>query len=379
MSCESVSPSENNLIMTEAPEYLTEQIMTYIGNKRALLTFIGDAIQIVQGALGREKLSMFDVFSGTGIVSRYFKQFSKRLYTNDLEEYSKCVNSCYLTNRGDVDLPLLQTMLEDLNARIKANLHDGVITELYAPLDDDNIRDGERVFYTRRNANYIDTACQEIAQLPEELRRFFLAPLIYSASVHANTAGVFKGFYKNKNGRGQFGGHAKNALSRIRGDIELLMPVFSRFECDHEIYQKEALAAATEMPDDVDFAYLDPPYNQHPYGSNYFMLNLIVNYKHPAKVSRISGIPDDWNRSAYNQRHKAQETLFTLVENVRAKYILISYNSDGFVKYNDFVEHLSKLGTLTTMSTDYNTFKGCRNLCERDIHVKEYLFLLKRS
>ena len=66
------------------------------------------------------------------------------------------------------------------------------------------------------------------------------------------------------------------------------------------------------------------------------------------------------------------------MDNVRAKYILISYNSDGFVKYDDFVEHLSKLGDLTTMSTDYNTFRGCRNLSERDIHVKEYLFLLKR-
>ncbi|MDR0684304.1 MAG: DNA adenine methylase [Spirochaetaceae bacterium] len=28
---------------------------------------------------------------------------------------------------------------------------------------------------------------------------------------------------------------------------------------------------------EVDLAYLDPPYNQHPYGSNYFMLNLILD------------------------------------------------------------------------------------------------------
>lgn len=363
----------------ESPEYLTEQILTYLGNKRALLTFIGDAIELVQEAVGREKLSMFDVFSGSGIVSRYFKRYSSRLYANDLEAYSRWVNNCYLTNRSDVDMDVLRNMLFELEDRILANLQGGVITDLYSPLDDDNIQIGERVFFTRRNAKFLDTAAQELAKLPEETRKFFLAPLMYGASVHANTAGVFKGFYKNKEGNGQFGGHAENALSRIKGDIYLMLPIFSKFECDFQVYQKEALTAAQEMPEDVDFAYLDPPYNQHPYGSNYFMLNLLADYKRPEKVSRVAGIPLDWNRSAYNQRHKAQETLFTLVENVRAKYILISYNSDGFVKYDDFVEHLSKLGELTTMSTDYNVFRGCRNLSERDIHVKEYLFLLKRS
>ncbi|MBP5674000.1 MAG: DNA adenine methylase [Victivallales bacterium] len=379
MACETTNHPEIVAANEEAPEYLTEQIITYLGNKRSLLTFIGDAIQIAQAELGREKLSMFDVFSGTGIVSRYFKRFANRLYVNDLEAYSQCVNSCYLTNRSDVDMEALQWTLADLKTKIKSNLHGGLITELYAPKDDNDIQAGERVFYTRRNANFIDTACQEITLLPENIRRFFLAPLIYGASVHANTSGVFKGFYKNRNGMGQFGGHAQNALSRIRGDIELMLPIFSRFECDCEIYRKDALTAALEMPEDVDFAYLDPPYNQHPYGSNYFMLNLILDYRMPERVSRVSGIPNNWNRSAYNQRHKAQETLFTLVENVKAKYILISYNSDGFVKYDDFVEHLSKLGELTTMSMDYNTFRGCRNLSERDIHVKEYLFMLKRE
>ena len=32
---------------------------------------------------------------------------------------------------------------------------------------------------------------------------------------------------------------------------------------------------------DLDLAYFDPPYNQHPYGSNYFMLNLLVHYRRP--------------------------------------------------------------------------------------------------
>ena len=362
----------------ENPRFLTEQILTYIGNKRTLLPMIGEALSVVQRELGRRKLTLFDVFAGSGVVSRFFKRFAKRLFVNDLEAYSTACNSCYLTNRSAVDEQELEAILEQLKQRIAENWHSGFITELYAPKDDSNIQRGERVFYTVRNAQYIDTARQEIALLSSEMQLFFLAPLIYGASVHNNTSGVFKGFYKNEEGIGQYGGAGRNALSRILGKIELQLPVFSNFECDVVITQKDASQAALDMQEEVDLAYLDPPYNQHPYGSNYFMLNLILNYQRPEDISSVSGIPPGWNHSPYNQRSKAQETLFRLIDHLRAKYILLSYNSDGFVHYKELVKTLSSLGELRVMSTDYNTFRGSRNLNERDIHVKEYLFLLRK-
>ena len=61
----------------------------------------------------------------------------------------------------------------------------------------------------------------------EGLKKFFLAPLITEASIHVNTSGVFKGFYKDKRtGIGCFGASGKNALKRILGRIELKAPVF---------------------------------------------------------------------------------------------------------------------------------------------------------
>ena len=363
----------------ENPLFLTEQIITYLGNKRALLSLIGHAIQLVQKRLGKNRLTILDLFSGSGIVARYFKRFSNALYVNDLEAYSRISNICYLTNRSSVDPTGLHEKLSELSRRIEGNLHGGFITELYAPKDESHIQKGDRVFYTIRNAQYIDTARQEIAQLPESDQPFFLAPLLYGASVHNNTAGVFKGFYKNKNGVGQFGGSGRNALTRILGEIRLQMPVFSNFDCEVEVTQKDALQASLEMPEEVDLAYLDPPYNQHPYGSNYFMLNLIADYRRPDEISKVSGIPRHWNHSPYNQRQEAQEALFRLVESLKAKYILISYNSEGFVQFDDFVHHLSSLGELKIMSRKYNAFRASRNLHERDIHVKEFLFLLKRS
>lgn len=365
----------------ENKEYLTEQIITYLGNKRSLLGFIEQALEIVKKDLKKEKLSTFDVFSGSGIVSRFLKQHSSILYSNDLESYSKTINKCYLTNINEIN----KSELDKCYSFLKENLTDdklldnGFIRTLYAPKDDNCILDDERVFYTVRNAKYIDTARQLIEKLPEPYKTLFLGPLLYEASTKNNTSGVFKGFYKNSiTKRGQYGGNGQNALHRILANIEIKKPVLSKYNCEIHVLQKDANEACHEVPK-VDLAYLDPPYNQHPYSSNYFMLNLINDYIKPTSLSKVSGIPTNWNKSKYNQKNLALETLEDLCLNIKAKYLLISFNSEGFISYENMVNMLSKFGKVSTFSNKYNVYRGCRNLKDRDIHVIEYLFLLKKE
>lgn len=101
---------------------------------------------------------------------------------------------------------------------------------------------------------YIDEVVKD-----EKLKKYFLAPLITEASIHVNTSGVFKGFYKDKNtGVGCFGAAGKNALTRIFSDVSLKEPVFSNFESDLEIYQKDTVELSKELKD-LDITYLDPP------------------------------------------------------------------------------------------------------------------------
>ena len=127
----------------------------------------------------------------------------------------------------------------------------------------------------------------------------------------------------------------------------------------------------------VSLIYMDPPYNQHPYGSNYFMLNLIDKYEIPKEISKISGIPKDWNRSKFNQSREALKTFENLCKNAKAKYLLISFNNEGFIKKEEMINMLSKIGKVTIMEKKYNTFRGSRNLNNRDIHVKEFLYLVE--
>jgi len=369
--------STNDIFQFENEEYLTTQIITYIGNKRSLLGFIGDAIDVVKKKLGKDKLDIVDIFSGSGIVSRYLKQHSSKLIANDLEEYAYIINKCYLSNKKDIDMDELVSWYNYLKEQLDGELHSGIISEMYAPKDINNIQLGERCFYTTRNARYIDTARQLIDNIPEQYRQFFIAPLLTEASVKNNTSGVFKGFYKNsKTGIGQFGGNDENALSRIKKDIDLPFPVFSNYNCDVEIYKEDANKLVSKL-DVADLIYMDPPYNQHPYGSNYFMLNVINKYKRPKEVSSVSGIPKDWNRSKFNQAREALKTFENLCKKAKARYLLISFNSDGFIKKEEMVKMLSKIGNVTVMEKKYNTFRGSRNLNNRDIHVKEYLYLVE--
>ena len=83
--------------------YYTQQIITYMGNKRKVLPHIEEIINIVRANLGKDKLSIADGFSGSGIVSRLFKNYAQELYINRRKKlpYSRRV-SLYLFQQKNV-------------------------------------------------------------------------------------------------------------------------------------------------------------------------------------------------------------------------------------------------------------------------------------
>lgn len=366
--------------MSEDANYLSSQLLTYIGNKRSLLNNIGQAVERVKSRLGKNRIRVFDVFAGSGVVSRFLKAHASLLVSNDFEDYAAIVGRCYLRNRSTVNFRRLGRIIEDLNARVdNEEFPMGFIEELYAPRDENHITAEDRVFYTHANARRLDNYRRMLDSVPPDLREMVLGPLLSEASIHANTAGVFKGFYKDRDtGVGKFGGSNGDALLRIRGPILLAPPILSRFECDVEVMQADANCAAREVSN-LDLAYIDPPYNQHPYGSNYFMLNLLVHYQRPKEFSKVSGIPTDWRRSGYNRKAETLGLLRDLLHTVDSRFLLVSFNDEGFISPDTMVSMLKQLGSVQVFEMTYNTFRGSRNLRGRDIHVTEHLFLVERK
>ena len=370
--------SQNSLYIDFDSPFFTSQLITYIGNKRALLPFLNYGFEVVKSKLEKQKISVLDGFSGSGVVSRLLKYHSKKLYTNDLESYSYVCNKCFLSNKSQIDVKKINKTIDLLNSQ-KNNLIEGFITKNYSPKDDNDIKMGERVFYTHKNGMILDTFKKWIySNIPQKEQCFYLAPLIVEGSIHTNTSGVFKGFHK-KDGIGHFGGSGENALKRIMGEITIKRPVFSDVECEIEVSQQAINQLVRELPE-LDLAYYDPPYNQHPYGSNYFMLNILSTPKEEISIQDgVSGISVDWNRSNYNKKQSAIESMDDLVKNTKAKFILISYNNEGIIPFDTFKSILEKYGKVELLQQDYNTYRGCRNLHDRSIKVKELLWVLEKN
>lgn len=314
------------------------------------------------------------------------KQYSSRLIVNDLESYAYYQNVAFLQNKSDFDRDLYRQKLTELNKILASeDYYEGIITKHYAPKDTNDIQPGERAFYTRENALRIDTIRYFIDTVENyHIADTLLAMLLIEASVHANTSGVFKGFYKDKEtGIGKFGGTKEDALSRILEPITIKEPILSEYECPIEVWTHNAAQVAKvvdKVIGEADITYIDPPYNQHPYGSNYFMLNLIADYEEPEVISKVSGIPTEWNRSPFNNKKEVEKAFKELLSSINSKYILLSYNNEGFLSRDELLWLINDNYGIHcgTKVIPYNTFRGSRNLKNRSMYTDEYIICARK-
>lgn len=358
--------------------FVSQTMLTCIGNKRKLVSSIRGIMDEVRGLLSKDKLDIVDGFAGSSVVSRELTFIADHLYTNDLELYSYLMAHCYLVHPTEEQLVRIHRHIQSMNELAeKGPYTEGIICKLYAPKNSKDIKEGERCFYTRENALIIDTLRTYIDTVEQDIQTYCLVPLLNKASIHTNTAGVFKGFYKNGS-VGCFGGKGQYALSRILKPIRLDLPVWNPMPYHAHVSNKDINVLVEELPQ-VDIMYLDPPYNQHPYGSNYFMLNVIATNIEPTSISNVSGIPTDWNKSKYNKHSSAVEAMKHLLEKglSKATYVLLSYNNEGIITEKEW-ETLFQPYEVKKYEIRYDAYKGSRNLKDRSNKVIEIMYLLKR-
>ena len=359
-------------------EFVLQPMITYIGNKRKLVPWIMEIVEEISSKLAK-KLVTFDGFAGSGVVSRALMSLSSTLHSNDMEYYSYVLLRCFLETPTVVQKELIEHHFDEMVRLCGDATEIGFVSELYSPKNTETPLADERCFYTRENAMIIDTLLKYISGVEEDIKCYLLGPLLIKASINVNTAGVFRGFYK-KDGVGHFGGAAENALERILAPIELDRPVWSNSTCVTRCHNSDINNLITTFKDgELDLIYLDPPYNEHPYGSNYFMLNLIALNRAPTEYSKVSGIPKFWNKSAFNGRGSAYDTMLDLLQNClkKARYTLVSYNNEGLVTSDDWERIFLELRCEVKMyQKEYDTYHGSRNLGDRNKKVFEILYMI---
>jgi len=335
-------------------------VIKYIGSKRTLVPLIRDVIASLP-----DVHSVADLFSGTSRVGHGLKAHGMRVVANDHNAYAATLARCYVqADLDDVARPAAQ-LLSELG---KLPGRAGYFTETFC----------ERSrFFQPRNGERVDAIRDAIAakHLDPELEAVVLVALMEAADRVDSTTGVQMAYLK------QWAPRAHNAL-------ELRMPdVLPRAAAGKgAALCSEAIDAAVA---EVDVAYLDPPYNSHKYVGNYHIWETLVRWDRPEVYGIACKRIDCRARtSVFNSRPRAADGLRALLDAVRARYVVVSFNNEGFFTRESLVEILGLHGAVTVIEQDAKRYVGAQigiyNPAGKKVgrvgHLRnvEYLFVVAR-
>ena len=344
-------------------EFVFHQLLPYLGSKRHLLELIGTALDWT--GVEPRAATFVDAFAGSGVVARFAKRRGFAVVANDWEPYAAVVNTAAIACERPPALPALggyEVALAELNALPG---EDGWVTQHLCPADDaapDPSR--ERLFYRRATGRRIDAIRARIAAWQRDgvaddaAAACLLAPLLYQACWLANTSGVFKGFHAG------WGGSNGTALHRILADLELAPQRFLTTGRAHRVLAADALGLGGTLGGSADVVYIDPPYNQHPYASNYHVLNSLVVWDRPqlpppTERGWKAAIRPDWRerRSEFNDRRRAPDAFARLLDGFDAPWLLVSYSTDGAIPLEELVARAAAHGALRAFCCSYKRYR----------------------
>lgn len=378
-------------------EYVEKNLIAYIGNKRRLLPLIFKSIEKTRIIEEKDNPSFLDIFSGTGVISRLAKSLGFYTTSNDWEYYSYIINKSFLElddnflNTSFTSLGGIGNVISILNGFSEPRKKDAYISKYYCPQDDSRPdTENERMFYTSYNGKKIDAIRAQIQEwadkdlINKQEEQFLIALLLYESSTRSNTSGVFKAFHNG------FGGTNGDALSRILKPIELTIPKLIN-GMPSRVFNEDAVELSSKLSSQqFDIAYLDPPYNQHQYGSNYHLLNTIAKNDKPSinkevfingkKVNK-SAIRRDWvkTKSSFCYKKSAKDDFVKLITNINSKHILVSYSTDGIIPFDDMLEILSKKGKLDICMQEYVKYRGGKQSLTSKVKNIEFILMVNTS
>lgn len=332
--------------------------LNYIGSKHTLSSTI---INIISNELTNlNDKSFLDLFAGTGSISYRFQDLVQKCGANDLEYYS------FVINNALIKCSYSEKLANYIN---KCNLLVGVKGLTY---NNYSINDKcERMFFTNANSQrcdaireYIETIFKS-GEINQNEYYFLLGSLLVSIDKMANTSCVYGAYLKEwKN----------SALKDL-----LVTPIHQNINIKEEIntvynLEAEQLSVLNEY---YDIVYMDPPYNQRQYSANYCPLNYIAKYDSNIVLKGKTGLIDGYNKSKFCSKLTVKNAFKTLLDNLKCKYIFISYNNEGLLDCEELKKLLSNYGELKLYKIEYKKFKANKNVSGDKVY--EYLWYINKT
>lgn len=331
--------------------YINLENRRYIGSKAKLTNWIIETI--LSETINAN--SFIDIFAGTASVAKAASLYYPQIIINDILHSNNIIYKAFF-KKDYWDKTKIEDILEYYNNIDPTDLEDNYFSKNY----------GDKFFHylTAKLIGFIREDIENRKNtLTDKEYSILLASLIYNIDKIANTVGHFDAYIKKP-------------IKYKKLNLRLIKPT----EIDNvEIYQENANLLARKIT--ADIVYIDPPYNSRQYSRFYHVYENLVKWDKPPLYG-VALKPEPENMSVYCTVN-AKAALQDLVENLDAKYLVVSYNntynskshsSENKIPLEIIHEILEQKGKTKVFECSHRFFNTGKT--EFDNH-KELLFITK--
>ena len=291
-------------------------MIKYLGSKRLLVPVLGRMAEAVDAR------TAVDLFTGTTRVAQEFKRRGIEVTATDSASYSEVLSDCFIaTDAMEIDELALAAELDRLNALPGKP---GYVTETFCK---------ESRYFQPHNGARIDAIRDAIeADHPAgPWRSILLTALLLAADRVDSTTGLQMAYLKQWS-------------ARSHRDLTLRLPELIPGQ-GHTV--RGDAVETVEVLDPVDLMYLDPPYNQHRYFTNYHVWETLVRWDEPEHYGiacKRADARDDGTHSVFNRKSAMPTALADLISRSRAQVVVVSYNDESWVSPEQMTAALRAAG-----------------------------------
>ena len=284
-------------------------MIKYLGSKRTLVPVLGDLVE------ASEAETALDLFTGTTRVAQEFCRRGVHTTTVDSATYSEVLSQCYVVlDSPAVDYNGLEEALTHLSSLPPKR---GYFTKTFCE---------ESRYFQPKNGMKVDAIRDGIDEFYGDswMRPVLLTSLMEAADAVDSTVGLQMAYLKSW-------------AARANKDLALKVPTLT--PGTGRAIRGDATQLVDELPT-VDLAYLDPPYNQHRYFTNYHIWETLVRWDAPdhygIACKRVDS-RDDTTKSVFNRKREMPGALASVIERTKAETLILSFNNEGYVPLDDLV------------------------------------------
>ena len=308
-------------------------MIKYLGSKRRLVPALS-ALFATTGAR-----TSLDLFTGTTRVAQAMKALGMEVTAVDSTRFASVFASCYVASDArSVDQAALGEALSRLDALPG---RPGYVTETFCR---------RSRFFQPDNGERIDAVRQAIADeyCGTDLEPILLTSLIEAADRVDSTTGVQMAYVKQWSARSYRPLHLRPP-ELLPGPGRAVMG------------DAASLVRGGELGS-FDLAYLDPPYNQHRYDSNYHVWETIVSWDAPEHYGVACKRADLRERpaSVFNSRRTMSGALAEVLSRLDAGLVVLSYNDESFLSFDDLSDMCAVRGHVEVLSFASDRYVGAR-------------------